>query len=116
MFTIVNNVILNSCTYPAAGANSPGFNDQDGGDCGAIYTWDEELPSSTNIQISNNYIDDVNAPSNGAGDWGTDNTTGIYMDDGVSNTTVTGNIVFGIKSSCFVIHGGDNNAMTGNIC
>jgi hypothetical protein len=103
---IENNVIINSCTW----ASDPG-GDEDGGDCGAIYG---EGTNSTGIQITNNYIRDVNVSSNGAGDFGECCAIGIYM-DGASNFTATGNIISGITSACFQIHG-DNNHVTGNIC
>jgi len=109
--TISGNVILNSCAAPA----QPGGNDQDGGDCGAIYTWDE-THVSTNIVVSNNFIRDVNVSSAGKGDYDGCCTTGIYVDDGMSNVTVSGNVVTGIKSQCFQIHGGNDNTFTGNLC
>jgi parallel beta helix pectate lyase-like protein len=109
--TISGNVILNSCTAAA----QPGGDDQDGGDCGAIYTWDESH-ASTNILVTNNYVRDVNVSSNGEGDYGGCCATGIYVDDGMSNVTVSGNVVTGIKSQCFVIHGGNNNTYTDNLC
>jgi hypothetical protein len=109
--TISGNVILNSCTAAA----QPGGNDQDGGDCGAIYTWDE-THASTNILVANNYVRDVNVSSNGKGDYDGCCATGIYVDDGMSNVTVSGNVVTGIKSQCFVIHGGNNNTYTDNLC
>lgn len=109
--TISGNVVLNSCTAPAA----PGGNDQDGGDCGAIYMWDESHVSTNGIVI-NNYIRDVNISSSGEGDYSGCCATGIYLDDGMSNVTVSGNVVTGIKSQCFVIHGGNNDTYTGNLC
>jgi len=109
--TISGNVVLNSCMAAA----QPGGNDQDGGDCGAIYTWDE-THASTNILVSNNYVRDVNISSNGEGDYGGCCATGIYVDDGMSNVTVSGNVVTGIKSQCFVIHGGNDNTYTDNLC
>ena len=109
--TISGNVVLSSCTAPAA----PGGNDQDGGDCGAIYLWDT-THASTNGMVTNNYIRDVNISSDGEGDYSGCCATGIYLDDGMSNVTVSGNVVTGIKSQCFVIHGGNNDSYTGNLC
>jgi Right handed beta helix region len=109
--TISGNVILSSCTAAA----QPGGDDQDGGDCGAIYTWDE-THASTNIVVSDNYVRDVNVSSNGQGDYDGCCATGIYVDDGMSNVTVSGNVVTGIKSQCFVIHGGNDNTYTNNLC
>jgi hypothetical protein len=109
--TVSGNVILNSCTAAA----NPGGNDQDGGDCGAIYLWDT-THASTNGVVTNNYIRDVNISSNGAGDYTGCCATGIYLDDGMSNVTVSGNVVTGNKSQCFVIHGGNNDSYTDNLC
>jgi hypothetical protein len=115
---VSGNVIENSCTWAAV----PGFgNDQNGGDCGAIYLRDEITPSSTNVQVVNNYVRDVNTSSNGAGDYGSNGrdgccAMGVYLDDGTSNVTVNGNIVAGILSGCFYIHGGNNDLVGGNIC
>jgi hypothetical protein len=103
---ISGNVIINSCTWAAY----PG-GDQDGGDCGAIYG---NGTGSTNIQIVNNYIRDINVSSNGTGDFGACCTIGIYM-DAASNITASGNVITGIHSACFQMHG-DNNHTNGNIC
>ncbi len=115
---VSGNVIENSCTWPAVA----GFgNDQNGGDCGAIYIADPVSPSSTNVQVVNNYVRDVNISSDGAGDNGANGqngccAVGVYLDDGTSNATVSGNIIAGILSGCFQIHGGNNNSIGGNIC
>jgi hypothetical protein len=111
--TVANNVVINSCTWPSV---SNGGNDQNGGDCGALYSWSSATTVSTNNRITNNWVADVNVSSNGKGDWGMGNAVGIYLDDGVNNVTVSGNVVLGIKSACFLIHGGQNNVMTGNLC
>jgi hypothetical protein len=115
---VSGNIIENSCTWPA----SQGFgNDQNGGDCGAISFNDKISPASTDIQVVNNYVRDVNVSSKGAGDnakYGKGGccAIGIYLDDGTSNVTATGNIIGGIASACFHLHGGDNNSVTNNIC
>jgi hypothetical protein len=101
---VSGNVFINTCTYPDTG------NDQNGADCGAIYFWDMQSPSSTNIVVTNNFIRDVNNVSGGSGG------RGIYIDDGVSNTTSTGNIITGVYEQCFQVHGGNNNVSTSNIC
>jgi hypothetical protein len=111
--TVANNVILNSCTWPAV---SGGGNDQNGGDCGAIYFWSMTPSVSTNMQITNNYVRDVNMSSNGMGDFGACCGLGIYLDDGVNNVTESGNVITGITSACFMIHGGDDNVIKGNLC
>ncbi len=90
---IANNYIYNTCTSV--------------GDCGAIYLQDYQIPRSTGIVISNNYVRDVHI----AGPDG----RGIYLDDGASNTKVNGNIVVG-AAVCFAIHGGTNDVFTGNLC
>jgi hypothetical protein len=111
--TIANNVVINSCTWPAV---SGGGNDQNGGDCGAIYIARQMSPSRTNIRIMNNYVRDVNMSSNGAGNSGHCCAMGIYLDDGASNVTVSGNVTAGKISACFHIHGGNDNVIKGNIC
>lgn len=115
---VSDNIVENSCTWPA----TPGFgNDQNGGDCGAIYFDDKISPASTEIQVVNNYVRDVNVSSRGAGNNGKNGkggccAIGVYLDDGTSNVTVTGNVIGGIASACFHLHGGDNNSVTNNIC
>jgi hypothetical protein len=111
--TVNNNAIINSCTWPVV---PRGGNDQNGGDCGAIYFADRVSPSATNIRVLNNYVRDVNKASNGIGDFGHCCADGIYLDDGASNVTASGNVTAGTISDCFHIHGGNNNVMTGNIC
>ena len=114
---VSGNIIENSCSWPAV----HGFgNDQNGGDCGAIYLHDS-LRSSTNVQVVNNYVRDVNISSGGAGDYGANGKNGccaigVYLDDGTGNVTVIGNIIAGIMSSCFQMSDPENNAITGNIC
>jgi Right handed beta helix region/Abnormal spindle-like microcephaly-assoc'd, ASPM-SPD-2-Hydin len=115
---VSGNVIENSCTWPAVA----GFgNDQNGGDCGAIYLDDVTTPSSTNVQVMNNYVRDVNISSGGAGDNGANGqggccAVGVYLDDGTSNVTVSGNIIAGIMSGCFQINDAANDLIEGNIC
>jgi hypothetical protein len=111
--TVANNVVINSCTWPAV---SGGGNDQNGGDCGAIYFWSNATSTSTNMHVTNNYVQDVNMTSLGAGDFGACCSIGIYLDDGVNNVTETGNVITGITSSCFHIHGGASNVVQGNLC
>jgi hypothetical protein len=114
---VSGNVIENSCTWPAV----YGFgNDQNGGDCGAIYL-DDTTASSTNVQVVNNYIRDVNMASKGAGDYGTNGqngccANGVYLDTGTSNVTIKGNIIAGMISACVQMNDPGNNAITGNIC
>jgi hypothetical protein len=114
---VSGNVFINTCTWPAV----TGFgNDQNGGDCGAIYMHDGS-GSSTGIQVVNNYIRDVNASSKGAGDYGTDGkngccATGVYLDTGTHNVTIKGNIIAGMMSACAQLNYPVNVPMTGNIC
>ncbi len=114
---VSGNVILNSCTWPAV----HGFgNDQNGGDCGAIYLHDG-TSVSTNIQVVNNYIRDVNKASKGAGDYGINGTNGccadaVYTDDGTHHVTIKGNIMAGMISTCVQMNDPENNVITGNIC
>ena len=89
---ISNNYVYNTCTVI--------------GDCGAIYVIDYQTPRS-NITIRNNYVRDVYVSGGGRG---------IYLDDGTSNATVTGNIVIGAADTCFNIHGGSNDVYQYNIC
>ncbi len=111
--TVANNVIINGCTWPVV---SNGGNDQNGGDCAGIYIWSKVPSVSTNIQVTNNYVEDLSVSSGGKGDWGSGNCIGIYMDDGADDVTVSGNVVTGIKSSCFLIHGGHDNIIEANLC
>jgi Right handed beta helix region len=111
--TVANNVVLNSCTWPAV---SGAGNDQNGGDCGAIYFWSQQSSVSTGMRITNNYVRDVNASSEGAGDFGSCCTLGIYLDQGTNNVTETGNVVTGVTSACFMLHGGENLVLRGNLC
>jgi hypothetical protein len=111
---VSGNFIENSCTWPAV----HGFgNDQNGGDCGAIYFHDP-ISSSTNVQIANNYVRDVNLSSNGAGDNGANGKAGccaegVYLDDGTSNVAITGNVLAGVMSGCIQMNDGENNVITG---
>jgi hypothetical protein len=88
---IQNNVILNVNTSDT--------------DSGAIYMQDV-THASTSIMIKNNFIRD----------YGSNNCKGIYLDDGLSNATVTQNIVTGIGGTYAVqFHGGNNDYVSGNI-
>jgi hypothetical protein len=110
--TVDGNVILNSCTWPAA----PGGNDQNGGDCGAIYLWSSVNSVSTSVDVTNNYVRDVNVSSDGGGDFGDCCAMGIYLDHGTNNVTISGNVITGTLSSCFMLQGGTSNVIEGNLC
>jgi hypothetical protein len=92
--TIANNVLLNSNTLNL--------------DSAPICLQDPDS-TSTNIVIRNNFIRD----------YGLDTTTGtrkgIYFDDGLSNATVSGNIIAGLGGYAFEYHGGHNDVVKGNI-
>jgi hypothetical protein len=76
-------------------------------DWGAIYVnHDVNQP----FTISNNYID-----GNGGVNFASDQTKAIYLDDVVSNATVSGNICRSCGSDALQIHGGTNNLITNNI-
>jgi hypothetical protein len=114
---ISGNVFINTCTWPAV----HGFgNDQNGGDCGAVYMHDG-TGSSTGIEIVNNYIRDINAASKGAGDYGSNGKNGccaegVYLDTGTHNVTIKGNIIAGMMSACAQLNYPENVSLTGNIC
>jgi hypothetical protein len=92
------NFVYNTCTSP-----------DDGGDCGALYTQDNTA-MSTNIVITGNFIRDGNP-------WfGMDTGSAIYLDDCLSNATVTGNVITGKNGdNTTFIHGGKNDVYMGNI-
>jgi hypothetical protein len=89
---ITNNVVLNS--------NSLNL------DSSAIYLQDAGT-KTTGILVSNNFIRDYGTSS--------DRRKGIYLDDGLSNATVSGNIIAGLGAYAFQYHGGHNDIITGNI-
>jgi hypothetical protein len=79
------------------------------------------LPADTGVMISNNYVYNYQYNSNSA-----DRGRGIYTDNGMSNVTITGNIVGppglavqqgsgGAGTTAFMVHGGDNVIVSGNI-
>ena len=112
--TVSGNVVANACTWPAdtSGTN----NDQNGGDCGGIYFWSQKTTVSTNLRITSNVVRDLNTSSMGQGDFGSCCTVGVYLDDGTNNVVASGNVVSGITSACFMIHGGQDNTLDGNLC
>ncbi len=107
--TVSGNYIFNSCTWQA---NMLG---PSGGDCGGIYV---QLPNmaNSNVQITNNYIRDVNVASGGHGTFSNFCCTiGTYLDGTTYNVTVTGNVYTGVHSHCFLSFGG-GNTFTHNLC
>ena len=110
--SIQNNVLYNTGLTRGAAATGA-TNSYQLGDFGAIYVQDDTGPQSggafgsgsTGVLIENNYVRD----------FGTTNDKGIYLDDGMSNATVTGNIVTGAGNYAVDIHSGQNNNVYGNI-
>jgi len=108
---IANNVALNCNMYP--------------GDNGAIYLQDENSVS-TNIQIKNNFIRDYQClPALYNGQL-PKRDVAIYCDIGVSNVTISGNVIGATanqvtgsstvdSTTAFSIYGGHNVIWTGNI-
>ncbi len=92
------NFVYNTCTSP-----------DDGGDCGALYTQDNTA-KSTNITITGNFVRDGNP-------WrGMNAGSAIYLDDCLSNATVSGNVMTGTNgANTSFIHGGKNDVYIGNI-
>jgi hypothetical protein len=76
------------------------------GDLGAIYVIDR-TGSSTGVAVKNNFVRDYGDPSR--------RVKGIYLDDGVSNVTVEGNVVAGSGTWAVQIHSGNRNRLVGNI-
>ena len=89
---IQDNAVYDSCTRVA--------------DCGAIHVNDRGH-ASTGIRIDHNII----------GRYGSDRliSKAIYMDDLLSNTQVTNNIVYGNGQFAIHVHGGDHNLIQNNI-
>jgi parallel beta-helix repeat protein len=89
---IQDNAVFDSCTRVA--------------DCGAIHANDRGH-ASTNIRIDHNVV----------GRYGQDalQSKGIYLDDLLSNTAVTNNIVYGHGQYAVQVHGGDHNTVQNNI-
>jgi hypothetical protein len=92
--TIKNNMAQNNCTATA--------------DCGAFYAQDNRAGcNSTGISITNNYSDKTSGGGGGMG---------VYLDDGLCNATISGNVTIGNGNYCFQIHGGNSDTFSGNIC
>ena len=75
-------------------------------DSGAIYVLGRS-DANTMTSISMNFV-------NGTGS-ATQHSIGIYLDDNANGVNVTNNIVTGIGSDGFQIHGGSNDSFTNNI-
>lgn len=112
--TIENNVLYLVCQQTA--------------DCGAIYIQDQTTQTSTGsspITIKNNFIRDYQgnnptSPSN------LGRAVAIYLDDGTSNVTATGNVIANTanqptpggvagSTSAYWINNGRNNTFSGNL-
>ncbi|HEX3587778.1 MAG TPA: right-handed parallel beta-helix repeat-containing protein [Candidatus Angelobacter sp.] len=90
------NIVINACN-----AGTP--------DCGALYMMDRTI-TSTGYIMRNNVI-------NGVGDGShTDETKCLYLDDDVSNVTVTGNLCFNDPGAYGMMYHGTTNAhVTNNV-
>lgn len=97
---ITNNFAYNVCTATS--------------DCGAIYLQETNATHSTGIVVENNYVRDV-FPSNNSGAWGPSGGVCIYLDDGLSNATVSGNVCEGGAAAKVLLHGGNNDTITSNL-
>jgi len=75
-------------------------------DSGAIYILGRS-GASTQTTVQMNFV-------NGTGS-ADQHSVGIYLDDNTNGVTATGNIVTGIGSDGFEIHGGSDNRFSGNI-
>ncbi len=75
-------------------------------DSGAIYILGRS-DADTQTTVHMNFV-------NGTGS-ANQHSVGIYLDDNTNGVTATGNIVTGIGSDGFEIHGGSNNRFSGNI-
>ena len=95
--TISSNLIMNAATNVIDGGNPYA-------DAGDIYLQDLNTTASTGTEITNNYL-------------GQSYGVALYLDDGASNATVTGNIIDPTITAfgAIQIHGGDNNVFSGNI-
>jgi len=101
---IDRNKILNVCLNVQGPAG-------DSDDSAAIYYYDYQNPNpDAGNRITNNWIQNVD-PNH----WSTGQTKSIYLDDGASNVTVSGNICQKCGSAALQIHGGMNNIVTNNI-
>jgi parallel beta-helix repeat protein len=74
-------------------------------DCGAIYA-QGRARDSAGFLISGNVIHDFGPPHAQA--------QAIYLDDGLSDATVTRNVITGTGQFAFHLHGGARNRLTGN--
>ena len=96
-YLVTGNVLYNICTGLA--------------DCGAIYAQDVNA-TATDIRIMNNFIRDGNTFATLGSGFG----SAIYMDDCLSNTTASGNIITGRNGSNTThLHGGNSDHYIGNL-
>ncbi len=80
--------------------------DQSSTDSGAIYILGRS-GAATQTTVKANFISGTGSPQQ--------HSVGIYLDDNANGVSVTGNIVTGIGSDGFEIHGGSSNSFSGNI-
>jgi hypothetical protein len=101
--TIADHNVVYSVNTIAVDRGGIVFNDLTGG------------TTSTNLKLQYNYVHNWGgAQGYSAGSPGQSNKA-LYNDDGNSNTTKTGNVVFGIGTQIDFQHGGTNENDTGNI-
>ncbi len=80
-----------------------------GSDGGCLYIWEGQTPAeSTGVTFNNNVCAVYGTTTNAS--------KGIYLDDYVSNVSVTNNIFYGSGSYCIQYHGGGNDVVENNIC
>lgn len=85
-------------------------------DGGGIYTWLGFLNGTyTNIQILNNIVLNGVGAASSRPDTDYQPSFGIYLDDQVANTTVSGNTVAGCAQSGIFLHNVNNNTITNNL-
>jgi len=90
---IAYNYVTNACSVWA--------------DCGGIYIENNNGEPESGEIIEYNYVTNMSGAGGGEP---------IYLDDGTSNITVTGNVLAGSAWQCYFVHGGSSNVATGNIC
>lgn len=83
-------------------------------DAGALYVMDRTLTAVGN-QITNNIIDGNGGYTTSTTTFMDNQTKAIYIDDGMSNTLVSGNLCRGCGDYAIQYHGGDHNTVRNNI-
>ena len=89
---VVGNILSDTC--------------QRAGDCGAIYIIGRS-PNARGTRVADNVIHNY-----GPRNW---ETKAIYLDDGASDSVVTGNKISGVGTYAIQVHGGTGNKIRGNV-